>query len=310
MFYAQSWLLVHYLYNRGESPESISASWTNYLQELKNDSNAVTAFERSFGITLADLKNKTKSYARNGRYTFRKAETALLVPDFEPLTTAVSRHDIQLQLGNLTLRNNDVSAAENWFTKALESNADSPLAILGWANTLALKDLHEEARTQFDLALSLEPQNSVILTDYAKFEVQLASDPDAWFTRVDHLDAAERMLMKARSVNGGTVETDTYLAFIWMNRDSGSSAALELLQTVIQRSPSEQWPLLLLAEGLHGEGYSDAAQRLAESVIRYDHGQSGYSHSAQRLIRQIKGDDGNQNTLRPQIEAPQPPSRD
>jgi len=310
MFYAQSWLLVHYLFNRGESPESINESWMTYLQELRNGSNPVTAFERSFKISLADLKKETRGYVRNGRYQYTKSETEFLVPDFEPSTAPVSRHDIQLQLGKLTLHNNDVVAAENWFTKALESNADSALAILGWANTLALKDLHEEARIQFDLALSMEPKNTVILTDYAKFEVQQASAPDAWFTRIDHLDAAEEMLMKARSIGGGTVEIDTYLAFIWINRDSGSLPALELLQSVIQRSPSEQWPLLLLAEGLHRGGRSEIAQTLAEAVIRYDHGQSGYANSAQRLIRRIQANDENQNTLRPQIEAPQPPSID
>jgi Tfp pilus assembly protein PilF len=310
MFYAQSWLLVHYLFNRGEDPESVSLSWANYLHELKIGSSAITAFERSFGIRLTDLRNRTKGYARNGRYEFTKVPTEFLIPDFEPSTTRVSRHDIQLQLGHLALRNDDASTAESWFVKALATDADSALGILGWANALALKNLHDEARVQFDLALSMEPENSIILTDYAKFEMQRATVPEAWFTRVDRLNAAEKLLVKARSINGSTVEIDTYLAFIWINQDSGSLRALKLLQEVIDRSPSEQWPMMLLAEGLYLEGNFEVALSLAQSVVRYEHGQSGYSRSALRLIQRIQGNDETAETLRPEIAAPQPPSRD
>ncbi len=308
MYYAQSWLLVHYLFNRGESAEAIGASWEEYLRELHNGSSTVIAFERSFGIELSDMKKALKRYIKDGRYTYVKIPTDSLVPEFASTSRRASPHDIHIQLGRLALRNADADKAASWFTKALAIDAQSPAALAGWAATLALGQQYEDARTQFDLALSNAPDDPVILVDYAKFELQRAANPDAWFTRIDHLDIAEQLLLKARSSAGSNVEIDTYLAFIWLNRESGSTAALDLLRDVSKRSPSDQWPLLLRAEGLFLEGNSEDALSLARSVIRYDHGRGNYSRDANRLIQRIQGTGKTQDSPLPQIEEPDLPS--
>lgn len=306
-YYAQSWLLVHYLHNRGKSSTSIDASWSSYLQKIRNGTGTVPAFEQSFGISVQELKKEIRRYAKNGKYQYWRISTETLVPEFNPSSERVTQRDIQILLGQFALRNHDATAAIMWFRKAIDIQPQSAVAVAGLGSALFLDGHLEDAKIQFDIALDSEPDNPDILVDAAKLALERASLPDAWFTQVDRLKDAETMLMKARSIAGGTVELDTYLAFTWLKQNDDPSAAIELLVSVMRRSPSEQWPLLLLAECYARAGNPDNAIDLAQAVIRYDHRASNYSVSARKLIEQIRGKDDKANGPRPRIAAPQLP---
>lgn len=306
-FYAQSWLLVHYLHNRGDASPSIRESWSRYLQKLHDGADALTAFESGFGLSIQDVKKEVKQYRRRGIYKYWRLPFEDLNIEFDPSSRKVTRHDIQVQLGQLALRRHDADAAKMRFRSATDIQPQSAVAVAGLASALALDGHYDDAKIQFDIALSMEPNSPDVLVDYAKITLDRASSTDAWFTRRDHLEDAERLLTNARSIAGGSVEIDTYLAYTWLQKDPESFPALKLLENVIQRSPSDQWPRLLYAECVNQAGYPDLAVDLAQAVIRYDHGANNYSVAARKLIEQIRRKDEKANGPRPQIAAPQLP---
>ena len=54
MFYAQSWLLVHYLYSRAESDAQLTRALTRYARHSGHGLPSVEAFERAFGLDVAE----------------------------------------------------------------------------------------------------------------------------------------------------------------------------------------------------------------------------------------------------------------
>jgi len=310
MYYAQSWFLVHFLHNRKDKPLSVHESWTNYLRHLRNGDSVLSAFEQAFNTPIDELKSGLQRYSRGGTYQYWRVPVESVVPEFEPAVKRVSRHDMQIQLGQFTLLRRDAALAKEWFEAALALDSESAVARSGLGSATAMSDDLDAAEQHFDAALENAPDDPVILIEHAKFEMHRASSGDAWFTRGDHLEKAEKLLTKARSISGGTVEIDTYLAYLWLETDDDPWPALRLLESVVVRSPSDQWPLLLLAEGFSRVGEADAAVDLAQSVIRYDHGESSYSTKAQRLIDRIHDTDQERSAARPKIAAPALPATD
>ena len=295
IFYAQSWLLVHYLFNRDADPDARNQSWARYLPLLEAGASPASAFAEAFSLDLETMKRDLKKYANGKRFTYSRRPVDLLVPNFSPATRSLEKIEAQLLLGQFSLQAQDADQASIWFSKAIKTDPENARAIAGLGVSLAAQEQVDSAQVQFDRALQLEPDNPDILLDYARFELQLASAPDAWFTQADHLEAAETMLTKARSVVGGTVEIDCYLASIWLAQERGIIPALTLLKTVLHRAPTEQWPLLLFAEGLDQAGQTKDAVAWAEQVIRYDHSASEFSRRAQQLIDKIESSGDNQS---------------
>jgi len=310
LYYAQSWFLVHFLHNRKDEPLSVGESWSDYLGHLRNGDSVLSAFEQAFNVPIDELKRGLQRYSKGGTYKYWRIPVEAVVPEFEPAVKPVSRHDIQIQLGQFTLLRHDAAPAKEWFEAALALDSESAVARSGLGSATAMSDDLDGAEQHFEAALENAPDDPVILTEHAKFEMDRASSGDAWFTRGDHLEKAEKLLTKARSIGGGTVEIDTYLAYLWLETDDDPWPALRLLESVVVRSPSDQWPMLLLAEGFSRVGESDAAVNLAQSVILYDHGESSYSTAAQRLIDQIQGTDQKRSAARPNIAAPALPATD
>ena len=192
----------------------------------------------------------------------------------------------------------------------MKEDPENVAASTGLAATLAVAGDLDAAEMQFNLALEKAPNNTELLVDFAKFEFERASSQDAWFTGRDHIEEAERLLLKARSIDGSSVEIATLLAAAWLSLNEDPEPPAKLLFAVIKRAPSEQWARLLLADALYRAGELDGAVDIANSVIRYDHGESDYSASARRLIAKIRGNDNDQMRARPKIAAPQLPSDD
>jgi tetratricopeptide (TPR) repeat protein len=292
---------VHYLHNRAGDYPPLGASWADYLRRLESGQSRSAAFADAFSVDLDTLTQKMKKYANGGRYNYSRTEIDKLVPHFSPQATSMSQTEVQMELGQFSLRTEDADSAASWFSKVIAADADNAHAISGLASALALGEDFDGAKEQFQNALTMEPDDPDILLNYALFKLQQASSPDTWFTRSDHLESAEKMLLKARSIMGGTVEIDTYLASIWQNEDGASVPALKLLETVISRAPTEQWPMLMLAEGLEQVGQTNDAITIARLIIQYDHDGSIYSIRAQRLIDNIQS---------PTAPEPEPPQTD
>lgn len=288
-FYAQAWLLVHFLQTRG-SGIPLDESWIEYARQLSMGANQVEAFTAAFGLSIDELERQLDQYAGAGRLQYWRLPREALGVEVETVVDGVRPREIQVQLGRFALANGDEAAARNWFEKAIAGRSKDPAAFSGRATALAELGYLEEARSGFEQAREMDPANVLTLVDYARFEIENFARDDAPLAADEYLDAAEVLLTEARTLSGGSVEIDTYLAYVWLSRDAASVPAMQLLESVVERSPSDLWPALMLAETLNRNGRTEDALDLARAVIRYDHGLSGYSERARELVRSIQAE--------------------
>jgi len=309
-FYAQAWLLVHYLHNREDKSRSISASWERFANQMHHSNDPVESFENAFGISAKTLPSRVKKYARKSRFSYQRMNQRDLPFSKAVTVRTVDRQEIRTQLGQFALSNEDSESARHWFERILSEQEQHAAAIAGLAGVLTLDEQFEQAAEQFTVALELAPDNAEILVDSALLDLKRAAAPDAWFTSLDLLNAAEGKLIKARSIVGATTEIDTNLAYTWLSQNEDSYPAIELLIYVVKNAPSENWPRLLLAESMLRAGFTDKARSLAELVERHDHGRSSSTARARRLLQRIENDDISADRSLPAIAPPKLPSSD
>ncbi len=306
-FYAQSWLLVHFLHNRKDRSRGIGESWDIVLQETQSGSEPVAAFEKGFGLTIEELQSEITSYYRKGRYRYWKVPAQEALTDLDVSVSRISQNQIQISLGQIALRLHDSERARLWFQKALQQSPGNALAIAGIARSYEIEGQLDEAEVHFKKALELGSDNPTVLIDYAKFALEKASSNDAWFTGADFVDKAESLLLRAKELSESSVEIDTYLAVSYMSKDKDSMEAVQLLWDVVRRSPSDQWPVLLLAQLFQAQGHDKNAIALAELLLRTEHQVNAHTLAARQVILDIENDQETTNQPRPRIAEPQLP---
>ncbi|MDX1508712.1 MAG: hypothetical protein R3358_10570 [Woeseiaceae bacterium] len=292
-FYAQSWLLVHFLQTR-RAEVSVDDSWAIYREAIENGADSIEAFERSFGLSVEQLAEQLDAYAASGRLQYWKIPLEQLSVRVDAQADGMRKREVQVQLGQLALANGDGAAAHAWFDKAIRGRSRDPAAFAGRGTALMLMKRYEDAQADFERAREMDPDNVLTLIDYARFELDNASRAGDAASEEIHLQAAESLLQRALEVGGANVEAETYLASIWLARDPTSGDAVSLLEGVVERSPTDQIPTIMLADALRETGRCDEAVSLARLVVHFSHGRGDFAKMAESLIAGI--DAGNCGT--------------
>jgi hypothetical protein len=98
MYYAEAWLLVHYLVNDGassmEGKDTFREDMALYLDLVEQGTSDRGAFERAFGITMSELNSEVKYYMRSGKFRYLSVNRKQLLNDFEPEIRVLSREEI------------------------------------------------------------------------------------------------------------------------------------------------------------------------------------------------------------------------
>jgi Tfp pilus assembly protein PilF len=304
MFYAQAWFLTHHLHNRGEHQDSIDRSWNAYLEAIKSGASPSSAFEEGFDLSVRDLDHLTREYS----YQYTSAPIDRLVPEFSTSVEQVSQTDIRIALGRIAIRTRDSDKARNWFEKVLDEEPENAAAMAGLAMVHQLAARNDDAEALFKTALDRDNSNPRTMVAYAKFAIERASMDDTWFTAIDYLNTAERLLRKAKQMGTSTVEVDTYLALTYLNQGRDPAIARQLLEAVIKRSPSDQMPLLLLAQICQRLGEKESALELANLVLINEHEESPVTFAARRVIANVNAGSTRSMGRRPVIAAPSLPN--
>lgn len=197
VFYAQSWLTVHYLLagNRDRAPQLAS-----YLRAVAAGQPSHEAFDRAFAATPAVLEKELADYLKRGEFPV----TRVAVPatgtggsrDAEPLGDA----DAEAWLAELLLRLDRVHEARLRLERALTLDARHARA-LSALGELALRDQqHGEARSLLSRASTLAADDPLVQARWGRALVtQLPMAADAAARRADlhALSVAARRILDA-----------------------------------------------------------------------------------------------------------------
>jgi tetratricopeptide (TPR) repeat protein len=267
MFYAESWLLTHYLMN-GDNP-IIKTRFRDYTPLLRRGQTTVEAFTNALRMPLSVIEADFHRYLDRGQFDYLAMSVPMdLSAPRQVATRPIGRAEVCFHLGDELLRINRADAAEPFFAEAEKIAPNSPQPYEG-LGLLALERDHNDEAIR-DLKTAVDKGSVSFLAHYlyaqAKFHQQ--GDGEGRYTRLEPAVANEIRAQLQRSLalmpNYGPAHE--LLGFFELVQGDDLPAAQQQLLTAIQLEPENQWYLISLAQVQLRSRDLSAARRTLEPL--------------------------------------------
>lgn len=267
MFYAQSWLLVHYLIlDRPAREASFWFSLDRYLDLIELGISPAAAFESVTGESLAAVDRRLRATRRVyvGGYEIAK----LSYDRREATSRAIAPGEVLVRLGELQLARGKAASAERVFREALEADPKNARAHAGLGHALRFGDDVDEADKMFRRALALDPADPLNHLDMARYHLDYATHMwgDAEVMR-DHLADARSHCDEAIRLDDSLPEVWAILGATHLAPGEDPADAIPLLERALGGHPSSEEILRLLAEARLVSGDELKARELLGRMI-------------------------------------------
>lgn len=287
IFYAESWLLTHYLM-AGDNP-AFKARFGRFTQLLVDGQTVEQAFTNAVGVSLPAMETALHGYLARGEF---KAIDLPLASDISSPILMTSRVatpvETYFRLGDELLRIDQADMAERYFAKSQQLAPMSPLPYEGLGLLEAQRGQHRAAADQLKAALQHGSTNFLAHYLYAREKLRMTSDSDDRYRRVDGDAASEIRKELQQSVAlmpdfGPSHET---LGFFEMVQGDDLPAAEQQLQRAMQLEPENSAYLLSLAQlQILERNLAAAKQTLAPLLLPSV--DPGLRASAEELVKEI-----------------------
>ncbi|MDX1481140.1 MAG: DUF1570 domain-containing protein [Woeseiaceae bacterium] len=269
MYYAQAWLLVHYLFHGEDHEIELHSAFEAYAEQRGAGASEPHAFSFAFGIPPDDLINRLHRYLHGKFLRSPGVRSEELVPDFDPSIRALSRAEAALNLAWVSSRfPQPVDDTQRWLDVALAEPATRARALLISASLKLAGQEIEQVEALLDEAARLEPGNPDTYLNVAAYRLaaaRVAPDPER---RVAHLNLADSSLVKAWELDPSIPEIYVLAGQSYLERGEQPERAVEMLENARVLLPSNLEVRLLLASAHAASGDHDQALDLAHSVLR------------------------------------------
>jgi tetratricopeptide (TPR) repeat protein len=193
LFYAQSWLLAHYLVlGRAGGRESLR----DYLAAITQGAETVAAFRNAFGEEPGSLMPRLRSYMDAPALPVARVPVPAAADVDAPALTSPSPGEVDGLLADLLLHQDRSREARRHLERSLAADPASVAAREGLAAVALGEARWDEARAQLRTALDREPDSPLALYRYADALVNEASRRGEVLSDAD-TDAAVAALEKA-----------------------------------------------------------------------------------------------------------------
>ena len=287
-FYAQSWLLVHYLMNRPEKGPEFTQDMSRYLDLMESGSGSVESFEKAFGLSAKQLRKEVKRYFRINRYRYIKFKAENLIPNFAPDVIALTKPQSALRLGQLALRLEEWEKASEWFAMATASKVTRPRAEAGLGRLQKKKGDLDAARIHFEKAVFLAPEDPYSHLEIAKYWHSRARDIADVNERSNSLQLARRAYTAAWKLDDSIPEVYAMFGQTYSMDGSDYAKAVEMLEEAQYLLPSNLGIRLMLAEAYAGANRRNDALKAARSVLAWSHKEGEAAARAKKLVAALE----------------------
>ena len=164
-FYAQSWLLTHYLVLGNGNHRSRFSQLTSLLWLGQSPTQA---FTNAFRLPLSTMQRELQAYLALGAYqSLSLAVQGNLRAPRTFATHVLKREEVCYRLGDLLMRVGRSRDAEAWFAKAREESPSSPLGFEGLGLLASRNGQPEQAVDYLNTAFALRSSNYLAHYVYA-----------------------------------------------------------------------------------------------------------------------------------------------
>lgn len=274
IFYAQSWLFVHYLL-RGKNG-ALKPKLNQYLTYLKRGQSSDEAFQKSFQMDYKNLQKDLKSYLMKGSFNYIQLSSAELLISPQVQMRPLAYEEVLYYLGDLIMhhRNSRTTEAEAYFKQAISLNPNYALAYAGLGSINLDQNNHQEAFNLFETAVKYDPNIAALQYKFgvgtmkAKIKSRLrisSSDPSIRTALVEARRAFQKSIMldsKFYEAYAGFGETYIY------DLHSPIDPGIKALERAHIKLPSRMDVAVNLLTLYARKGDSLRVQSLLENVIK------------------------------------------
>jgi tetratricopeptide (TPR) repeat protein len=268
IFYAQSWLLAHYLM-LGDNPAR-KARFGQLTAFLRRGQSPEGAFTNAFLASLPVIENELRDYLNRGKFepcTMSAMNADLTAP--QPMAThGVGSAEVAFRLGDQLLRVGRLEEAEHYFDKAQVLAPKSPLSYEG-RGLLAAKQGQSSEAVRF-LGEALQRGSTSFLAHYlfAREKYQLSTDTPGRHTRIEGELAGEirKNLEQAVALMPDFGPAHELLGFFEMVQRDNLVAAEQHLGRAIELEPDNHAYRFSMAQALVLKGETEPARRILEGL--------------------------------------------
>jgi tetratricopeptide (TPR) repeat protein len=271
IFYAESWLLTHYLM-AGDNP-AYRARSGQFTELLREGQLPEQAFTNALGTTLPLIEAELHGYLERGQFV---PITLTLPRDLSSSVTVNTRIitpvEIYFRLGDELLRIDRLDAAESYFAQAQKLAPASPLPYEGLGFLAAQRGQHDEALRDLKEALQCGSTSFLAHYVYAREKYRLTADAQGRYGPLKGEEAAEisSVLEKSITLMPDFGPAHELLGFFDMVQGENLVAAEQQLQLAVQLEPENPSYLLSLAQAQLRDRNPIAARHTLEPLLLPD----------------------------------------
>ncbi len=250
MFYAESWLLAHFLMN-GDNP-ALKSRFGLYTRLLIAGEGSEQAFTNALGMPLKGIEAELKRYLKDGNFQPISfiVKNQLSAPNAMQ-TRPVGRVELLFRLGDEQMRINRLDRAREYFERARTLAPASPLPYEGLGLLAGFQQQHEESARQLKMSIDRGAVSFLAHYNYAMEKMLGAGDAEGRFhSKLPDALASQIQAELKRTVmimpDFGPAQHE--LGFLEMLQGNDVVGAEQHLLRAIQLEPENRSYLLSLAQ--------------------------------------------------------------
>ena len=271
IFYAESWLLTHYLM-AGDNAD-YKARFGQFTALLKAGQPPEKAFTRALNTTLPQMEKDLRNYLARGN--FAPVPLALPVSIDSPRMLgmrAITPVEIYFRLGDELLRIDRLPEAQWYFEQAQKLAPASPLPYEGLGLIAVERDQPEAALREFTESRKLGSKSFLVYFDSARERYQLTANAQGRYAKLKN-DAADEIrgeLTNSIALSPNFAPAHELLGFLELVQGDDLPAAEKQMHTAIQLdadNPAYQFSLAQVQ--FRSRNFDDARHTLQPLLLPY-----------------------------------------
>lgn len=298
IFYAQSWLLTHYL-AMGDNPVH-RARFRQFTEALRAGQPPVAAVTNVFQVSLGQLETQLKQYFERGNFQ----PIRLPVRGRTNVTTSVWTRQVPpaemaFQLGWLLLNTKRGEDAQAWFELAGRLQPAGPYGAEGLGLLAAARGENREAVAHLERAVKAGSRNYSVHYHLGQALLEMALLPNGVLPRLsqERANAIRTPLRQALALQPNCAAAHNRLGFLESVQGDNPVAALRHLQLAAQLEPDNGGFILMWARYALERGSDPKARQALEDMARQG-SHPKFQKQARELLARLERTRQNQSSAR------------
>ena len=271
LFYAESWLLTHYLMIGSTS--EIRSRFGEVTALLRKGQRPEEAFTNAFRVSLPQMETQLKRYLERGKFDSQRLIVRSDLRAGRMISwRVVGPVETNYRLGDVLMRVGQEEIAQEYFEKARKLGPRNPLPVEGLGLLAAERNEHAEAVRYLEQSLALGSASFLGHYTYAREKYRLTAHTPDSYTRVTGPDAAaiESELIKSIQLMPDFAPAHELLGFFLMAQGERLTTAEQHLKLAIQLEPENDSYLFSLAQlQVRRNDFDGAKRTLAPLRLSY-----------------------------------------